>query len=91
VTVTDDTEGVIYATGSRFGGHSLFIKDRKLFWYVNNFIGIPPAQQLISPEALTAGDHVLGAEFVKASMGEHHETLGTAKLWRTTRALQRGT
>ena len=80
VTVTDDTEGVIYATGSRFGGHSLFIKNHKL-WYVNNFIGIPPEQQLISPEPLAAGDHVLGAEFIKQSMGERHEAIGTAKLW----------
>lgn len=80
VDITDAAEGVIYATGSRFGGHSLFIKDHKL-WYVNNFIGIPPEQQLISPQALTPGRHVLGAEFVKESIGEtHHETIGRAIL-----------
>ena len=59
-------EGVIFAQGARFGGHSLFVKDRKL-WYAYNFIGIPPEQQLVSPDELTAGHHVLGVEFVKES------------------------
>ena len=44
-----DAEGVLLANGARFGGHTLFIKDRKL-WYVNNFLGIPPEQQLVSPD-----------------------------------------
>jgi hypothetical protein len=80
VELTDaDAHGVILATGSRFGGHSLFIKDRKL-WYVNNFIGIPPEQQLVSADELAPGRYVLGAEFVKASLGSRHETIGTAKL-----------
>ena len=55
VDLTDaDAEGVLIANGARFGGHSLFIKDRKL-WYVNNFLGIPPEQQLTSPDELTSG------------------------------------
>jgi arylsulfatase len=33
--------GVIFAHGSRFGGHALFIKDKKLY-YVYNFLGIKP-------------------------------------------------
>src|SRR5215472_8796298 len=41
VDLTDDSEGVLIANGARFGGHTLFIKDRRL-WYVNNFLGIPP-------------------------------------------------
>jgi hypothetical protein len=41
-----DAQGVILAQGARFGGHALFLKDRKL-WYVYNFIGIPPEQQLV--------------------------------------------
>ena len=44
----------MFSHGARFGGHSLFIKDQKL-WYVNNFLGIPPEQQLTSPDALGAG------------------------------------
>ena len=45
VELADDFEGVLLANGARFGGHTLFLKDRKL-WYVNNFLGIPPEQQL---------------------------------------------
>ncbi len=41
--------GVIFAHGSRFGGHALFIKDKKLH-YVYNFLGIKPEQQFVSPE-----------------------------------------
>ena len=80
VELTDaDAEGVIIANGARFGGHSLFIKDRKL-WYVNNFLGIPPEQQ-VSPEELSVGSHVLGVEFAKEGHGEHAEALGTATLY----------
>ena len=38
-----NAEGVIFAHGSRFGGHALFIKDKKLY-YVYNFLGIAPEQ-----------------------------------------------
>src|ERR1700754_178860 len=75
-----DVEGVILAQGARFGGHSLFVKDRKL-WYAYNFIGIPPEQQLVSEVQLEPGSHVLGVEFTKEKLGERHETHGTAKLY----------
>jgi arylsulfatase A-like enzyme len=71
--------GVIIAQGARFGGHSLFVKDQKLY-YVYNFIGIPPEQQLVS-NGLTPGKHVLGMEFVKDTTDEHGVTHGTAKLY----------
>ena len=41
VELTPDTQGVMFAHGSRFGGHSLFIKDGKVT-YAYNFLGIPP-------------------------------------------------
>ena len=71
-----DAEGVIFAHGSRFGGHALFLKDRKL-WYVYNFLGIPPEQQFVS-DALEPGKHVLGMEFAKeidrrARRGARHD------------------
>jgi arylsulfatase len=84
-----DAEGVIMAVGSRFGGHALFIKERKL-WYVNNFIGIPPEQQLISPDELTVGAHVLGVDFEKESHGEYHEAIGTATLHVDDQAVAKG-
>ena len=43
-------QGVIFAHGSRFGGHALFIKDGKLH-YVYNFLGIPPEQTFTSDSA----------------------------------------
>ena len=36
---------MIFAHGSRFGGHALFVKDGKLT-YVYNFLGIPPEQRI---------------------------------------------
>jgi arylsulfatase len=75
-----DARGILFAHGARFGGHSLFIKDRKL-WYVYNFLGIPPEQQLISSREITSGKHTFGMEFVKESTGEHGETLGKARLY----------
>jgi arylsulfatase len=81
VEVTDaDAQGVLIANGARFGGHTLFLKDRKL-WYVSNFLGIPPEQQLVSPDDVGVGAHVLGMEFSKESHGEHGEAIGTATLY----------
>lgn len=81
VQLTDpDARGVIYAQGSRFGGQALFVKDRKL-WYVYNFIGISPEQQLISDREVPPGNRVLGVEFVKERLGDHHEAYGTARLY----------
>jgi arylsulfatase A-like enzyme len=74
-----DAEGVIFAHGSRFGGHALFLKEQKLC-YVYNFLGIPPEQQFVS-EKLELGKHVLGMEFTKESTGEHGEGIGTTQLY----------
>jgi arylsulfatase len=79
VEVTKDSEGVIFAHGSRFGGHTLFIKDHKLH-YVYNFLGIKPEQTFVSPE-LTPGKLTLGMEFIREKAGAHGESLGTAKLY----------
>lgn len=51
VNIQAGCEGVIFAHGSRFGGHSLFIKDMKLY-YVYNFLGIPNKQYQLESEAL---------------------------------------
>jgi len=66
------------AQGSRFGGHSLFVKDGAVT-YVFNFLGIPPEQRLSAP-APKSGRHVIGVEFVKDRMGENFEPIGTATL-----------
>jgi len=79
VEVTKDSEGVIFAHGSRFGGHTLFIKDHKLH-YVYNFLGIKPEQTFVSP-VLKPGKLTLGVEFIREGAGEHGESVGTAKLY----------
>src|SRR5262249_33172808 len=71
--------GVIFAHGSRFGGHALFIKDKKLH-YVYNFLGIKPEQKFVSPE-LKPGKHVLGMEFIREDKGKYGESVGKMKLY----------
>jgi hypothetical protein len=79
VDITDQTSGVIFAHGSRFGGHTLFLKDKKLH-YVYNFLGIKPEQKFVSG-ALTPGRYTLGVEFIREKAGEYHESLGQTKLY----------
>ena len=79
VEITDaNASGVIFAHGSRFGGHSLFIKDHKLY-YVYNFLGITQQQFVSAP--LKPGKYTFGAEFIKEKAGEHGESIGTANLY----------
>jgi arylsulfatase len=80
VEITDpNCSGVIFAHGSRFGGHTLFIKNKKLY-YVYNFLGIKPEQQFVSPE-LKPGKYTLGMEFTREGAGKYHESLGKTKLY----------
>jgi hypothetical protein len=78
VEFTKDSEGVIFAQGSRFGGQTLFVRKGKLH-YVYNFLGIPPEQK-ITGDAPTSGTHIVGLEFTKERMGEHHEPHGPLRL-----------
>jgi hypothetical protein len=89
VEITDpNCSGVIFAHGSRFGGHALFIKDKKLY-YVYNFLGIRPEQQFISP-VLKPGKYTLGMEFVRESMGQFHESHGHTKLYVNDKVVAEG-
>ena len=89
VEITDaNCSGVIFAHGSRFGGHSLFIKDKKLY-YVYNFLGVKPEQQLVSG-ALKPGRYTLGMEFIREKAGEHHESIGTARLYVNEKQVAQG-
>ena len=79
VDVQPDADGVIFAHGSRFGGHTLFIKDNRLH-YVYNFLGIKPEQDFVSPP-LAPGKRSLGMEFIREKAGEYGESLGTTTLY----------
>jgi arylsulfatase len=80
VEISDpNCSGVIFAHGSRFGGHALFIKNKKLH-YVYNFLGIKPEQKFISRE-LRPGKYTLGMEFIREKTGKNGESLGKATLY----------
>jgi arylsulfatase len=89
VEITDPRcSGVIFAHGSRFGGHALFIKDRKLH-YVYNFLGIKPEQKFVSPP-LEPGKYTLGMEFTRERAGDFRESLGKTKLYVNDKVVAEG-
>jgi arylsulfatase len=53
-----EAEGVLFAHGGRFGGHSLYIKDGTLR-FVYNFLG-KQEQRVVAESKLPSGRHVLG-------------------------------
>lgn len=77
VTVGEGCTGVIFAHGSRFGGHTLFIKDSKVH-YVYNFLGMD--QQTLSSDVLTPGAHTFLVEFNRTATGDHGESVGDCTL-----------
>lgn len=79
---------MIFAHGSRFGGHALFIKAKKPY-YVYNFLGLKPEQKCVSPE-LQPGKYTLGLEFIKESAGRYGESLGHTKLYVNGKAVAEG-
>lgn len=74
-----DASGVIFAHGSRFGGHALFLKDRKLY-YVYNFLGIEE-QTFVSNTTLKPGKYTLGMEFTRENAGRYGESNGKMALY----------
>jgi arylsulfatase A-like enzyme len=77
---TPEVDGVIFAHGARFGGHSLFVREGRLH-YVYNFLGIPPEQVFAASEPLPTGRRVVGVSFDKESAGEYGEAHGTARVY----------
>lgn len=61
--VAADASGVIVAQGSRFGGHSLFLKGGTLH-YSYNFLGIDETQ-FVSADPIASGQHAITVEFAK--------------------------
>jgi arylsulfatase len=74
---TEEASGVLFSHGARFGGHALYVKDRKLK-YVYNFVG--SHEQIVeSTKDIPTGDVVLSAAFVKE--GDAMPTTGTLSLY----------
>ena len=71
---SEDAAGVLFSHGARFGGHGLYIKDRKLK-YVYNFVG---GEQMVE-STRGVGQVLLSAAFVKE--GDAMPTTGTLSLF----------
>ena len=72
-------QGVLFALGSRFGGHALYVKDDRLH-YVNNFVGADE-QMIVGTEDIPTGSNlILAASFEKTSLEADH-TAGTLSLY----------
>ncbi|MCJ7445781.1 MAG: arylsulfatase [Methanotrichaceae archaeon] len=75
-----NAEGVLFAHGSGLGGHSLYIKDRKLY-YVYNWLGVD-IQKVVSEVEISTGRHVFSAEFQKTDQDPQTRSfLGTLNLY----------
>jgi hypothetical protein len=75
-----DAEGVLFAQGGVTGGHSLYIKDKKIH-YLYNWLG-EKFQKITSDIETPLGKHVFTAEFVKT--GDDNSTMsaiGTLTLY----------
>ncbi len=70
-----DVEGVIWAAGGVPGGHSLYVKDRKLR-YTFNWVGTT-LQDVIADRDLDVGSHVCTAEFVAEGPSTNPTMSGT--------------
>jgi hypothetical protein len=70
-----DVEGVIWAAGGVPGGHSLYVKDRKLR-YTFNWVGTT-LQDVIADRDLDTGPHVCTAEFVAQGPSTNPAMTGT--------------
>jgi arylsulfatase A-like enzyme len=80
---SEEAGGVLFAHGSRFGGHALYIKDRKLI-YVYNWVGM--FEQVVeSTEPVPMGHVVLSASFDREGDGMPPE--GTLTLHMRERAV----
>src|SRR4051812_29015331 len=73
-------EGVLFAHGSRFGGHALYVRDNRLH-YVYNFVG-SLEQKIVATEDMPTGDGViLSAAFEKDGEDPPGVSVGTLSLF----------
>jgi arylsulfatase len=73
-------EGVLFAHGSPFGGHALYVKDNRLH-YVYNFVGMHE-QHVVSTQDIPIGEKlILSASFDKAGEDPPGVAAGRLTLW----------
>ncbi|HTO01983.1 MAG TPA: arylsulfatase, partial [Microthrixaceae bacterium] len=81
VDIADPTaHGVLLAQGSRFGGHSLYIRDKRLR-YVNSFVGLIEQKVDATVDIPTGENLILSASFDKLGEDPPNVAMGTLTLW----------
>jgi arylsulfatase len=86
---TSAAEGVLFAHGSRFGGHALYVKDRRLH-YVNNFVGITEQKVDADTDVPTGEKLLLSASFDKSGESPPGVAQGTLSLYYGDRKVGEG-
>src|SRR5262249_14263163 len=82
-----DGGGVLFSHGARFGGHALYVKDRKLK-YVYNFVGLKE-QWIVPTTDVPKGPLILSAAFERA--GDSMPATGTLSLYVNEEKVGEGT
>jgi arylsulfatase A-like enzyme len=82
-----DAAGVLFSHGSAFGGHALYVKDRKLK-YAYNFVG-SKVQTVESSDEIPTGKVMLGASFARE--GDSMPATGTLSLFIDDKKVGEGT
>jgi arylsulfatase len=72
--------GVLFAHGSRFGGHALYIKDNRLH-YVYNWVGMFKQEIVATADVPTGTNLVLAASFDKTGEDPPGVSVGKLSLW----------
>ena len=73
-------EGVLFAHGSRFGGHTLYVKDNRLH-YVYSFVGSLEQRIVADAEVPTGEELILSAAFEKDGEDSPGIAVGTLSLF----------
>jgi arylsulfatase len=72
-------EGVLFAHGTRFGGHALYVKNNRLH-YVNNFVGAVD-QTVVGSEDIPTGKNLLLSASFEKTADESDCARGTLSLY----------
>ena len=89
VIETPEAEGVLFAQGGVGGGHSLYLKDKKLH-YVYNWLG-EKIQRITADIEVIPGRQVFTAEFVKTGDDKTMSAVGTLTLYIDMKQVGQGT
>jgi arylsulfatase len=89
VDIGAEAQGVLFAHGSRFGGHALYVKNHRLH-YVYNFVGVTE-QRIVATEDVPVGDNLLlSASFDKTGEQPRGVAQGTLCLYHGDRLVGEG-